>query len=188
MTTARKEQPILEEIELPPVVELDVVPEIPEIVPGIVSPEARGPTARKALGTKEVIPFQWKLIGKAEGLILTLFKSVAREDSDAQLDRVGKEGYYKELAVVDINAKPEKPNKKPVMKEKEVRRETASTSAQAVAASTSTTKKSGNPKFVATAASRGATKKAPSNSPDKSSKKKTSASAKSPAKRVAKKK
>lgn len=73
---------------------------------------AEGPVAapgKKPVGVKEVIPFAWKLIGQANGLFLTLFKSVEREDCDAQLDRVKRDGYYTNLRVAPLNEKVEQP-------------------------------------------------------------------------------
>ncbi len=97
---------------------VEVVPEVAELVEEeievapevVVLKEPAGPTAgRKALGGKEVIPFKWKLIGKSGDYTITLFKSVEREDSDGQLDRLRKEGYYTELQVVDVDTKVEQP-------------------------------------------------------------------------------
>jgi hypothetical protein len=84
---------------------------------------APAPAVRKAIGVKEVPAFVWKLIGTADGYALTLFKSVEREDCDAQLIRVRRDGYYKDLRVVDIDMKivqPKrpKPAKKAVAKAK----------------------------------------------------------------------
>lgn len=74
---------------------------------------AEGPAAaapgKKPVGVKEVIPFAWKLIGQANGLYLTLFKSIEREDSDAQLERVQRDGYYTNLRVMPVNEKVEQP-------------------------------------------------------------------------------
>ena len=42
------------------------------------------PAGKKTLGQKEVIPFEWKLIGDAEGYSLTLFKAIEREEVEAQ--------------------------------------------------------------------------------------------------------
>lgn len=88
--------------------------------PGAAQP---APSGKKAIGVKEVPPFEWKLLGTADGYTLTLFKSVEREDSDAQLVRVRKDGYYKDLRVVDIDMKivqPKRlrPAKKPATKAK----------------------------------------------------------------------
>lgn len=58
---------------------------------------------KKTLGAKEVIPFAWKVIGLSGEMILTLFKSVERVDADTQLDRLDKDGTYKDLRVVPIH-------------------------------------------------------------------------------------
>lgn len=63
------------------------------------------PAVKKTLGTKEVIPFAWKVIGRSGEMILTLFKSVERADTDAQHARLAKDGAYKDLQVVGINHK-----------------------------------------------------------------------------------
>lgn len=63
------------------------------------------PAGKKSLGQKEVIPFEWKLIGDAEGYSLTLFKAIEREEVEAQFERVQKEGYYKNLKILTNNAK-----------------------------------------------------------------------------------
>lgn len=81
---------------------------------------ARLPSAstKKPLGAKEVIPFKWKLIGISGGMALTLFKSVEREDVDAQYERVRKEGHYADLRILDIDAKVAHPNPPKVRKER----------------------------------------------------------------------
>ncbi len=75
------------------------------------------PVGRKSLGTKEPIIFKWKIVGHSQGVAVTLFKSVEREDADAQLERLIRDGYYAHLEIMDADAKviqPEPP--------KEVRR------------------------------------------------------------------
>jgi hypothetical protein len=62
-------------------------------------------TPRRQLGVKEPIIFKWKLLGSAGDLMLTLFKSTEREDVDAQFERVQREGYYKDLKIVEADAK-----------------------------------------------------------------------------------
>ena len=64
---------------------------------------------KKPLGVKEVIPFKWKLVGGSAGMILTLFKAVELEDVEAQLERLSKEGYYKDLRIMDVNEKIDQP-------------------------------------------------------------------------------
>ena len=66
-------------------------------------PAPTGP--RRGSTMKEVIPFEWKLIGEAAGAVLTLFKSVEREDVDAQFERISRETYYTNLRIVDIDFK-----------------------------------------------------------------------------------
>ncbi len=100
--------------ELPP--ETPDAPEAPE------SPDAAPGGVRKPLGTKEVIPFKWKLVGRGGDLIVTLFKSVEQEDAQAQFERLGREGYYTNLQILDVNAKVEQPKPtKPVHKPKPVK-------------------------------------------------------------------
>lgn len=85
-----------------------IVEEDIEVIPDVPVAAAPGAApARKALGVKEVIPFRWKLIGKSSGFTITLFKAVEREDVEAQLERLQKEGYYTELQIVDNNMKIE---------------------------------------------------------------------------------
>ena len=67
------------------------------------SPPAAPP--RRGPGTKDVPPFQWKLIGDCTGFSMTLFKSVEREEVEAQLERVRKENYYGNLRILDVNEK-----------------------------------------------------------------------------------
>jgi hypothetical protein len=64
---------------------------------------------RRHAGAKEVIPFKWKLVGESYGAILTLFKSVEREESEAQLQRVQRDGYYTELRILDIDEEIKQP-------------------------------------------------------------------------------
>jgi hypothetical protein len=67
---------------------------------GSVSPPS---APRRAPGTKEIIPFQWKLLGESRGAILTLFKSVERSETEAQFDRARDEGYYSKLRIVQLD-------------------------------------------------------------------------------------
>lgn len=62
-----------------------------------------GSTGKKPLGVKEVIPFEWKLVGSSGGLVLTLFKAIERVDVEAQMERVDREGFYKDLRVLPAN-------------------------------------------------------------------------------------
>lgn len=108
-TEASKKEPEALPVEAPTVnVAALVAPAVP----------AATPAHRKVAPGKEPIPFRWKLVGEAPGAILTLFKSVEREEIDAQLERVKKEGYYANLQIFDINhkiiqPKPPKPPKAP---------------------------------------------------------------------------
>lgn len=60
---------------------------------------------RKGPGAKEVIPFEWKLVGESRGLTITLFKAIEREEVEAHLLRLQDDGYYKKLRILDNNAK-----------------------------------------------------------------------------------
>jgi hypothetical protein len=73
-------------------------------------------TGKRPLGAKEVIPFQWKLVGESDGIVLTLFKSVERNDVESQYERVKREGYYKELRILDVNEKIKQPKPPPPAK------------------------------------------------------------------------
>ncbi len=63
------------------------------------------PAPRRGPNVKEVIPFAWKLLGVARGAILTLFKSVEREETEAQMERVLRDGYYTNLRIVENDYK-----------------------------------------------------------------------------------
>lgn len=56
---------------------------------------------KRSVGPKEQPPFEWKVIGESFGAIVTLFKSIEREDADAQLDRLQRDGYYTNLRIVE---------------------------------------------------------------------------------------
>jgi hypothetical protein len=80
---------------------------------GGVAPAAA--PARRQLGSKEPIVFKWKLLGTSGDYILTLFKAVEREDVEAQLERVRKDGYYADLRIVENDYKivqPKRPEPK----------------------------------------------------------------------------
>ena len=100
-----------EEIEDVPVVEDVLLDTAAELVELPVAPVAVvGPVAgKRALGVKEPIIFKWKLVGTSQNMTLTLFKSVEREEAEAQLERLGKEGYYTDLKILDAEAKVEQP-------------------------------------------------------------------------------
>jgi len=100
-----------EDIEDVPVVDdalLETAAELVELPSA--APAAHGPVAgKRALGVKEPIIFKWKLIGTSNGMALTLFKAVEREDVDAQFERIQREGYYTDLKILDAEAKVEQP-------------------------------------------------------------------------------
>ncbi len=56
---------------------------------------------RGAPGAKEIPPFQWKIVGRSGDFILTLFKAVEREEVEAQLERLRRESYYKDLRILE---------------------------------------------------------------------------------------
>jgi hypothetical protein len=101
-----------EEIDDVPVVDdtlLDSAADLVEL-PAVLAAPAAGPAAgKRALGVKEPIIFKWKLIGTSHNMTLTLFKSVEREDADAQFERTQREGYYTDLKILDADAKVEQP-------------------------------------------------------------------------------
>ena len=93
-----------------------------ERIPGESKAQAAKPrtpasTGKRPLGTKEVIPFEWKLVGVAQGFALTLFKAVDLADVEAQLERVKREGYYTDLRILGIDEKVKQP--KPIKPPKE---------------------------------------------------------------------
>jgi len=102
-----------EEIEDVPVVDdalLDTAAELVELPAALAAPAAHGPVAgKRALGVKEPIIFKWKLIGTSHNTAMTLFKSVEREDVDAQFERTQREGYYTDLKILDADAKVDQP-------------------------------------------------------------------------------
>ncbi|MCB9850026.1 MAG: hypothetical protein H6817_04905 [Phycisphaerales bacterium] len=75
---------------------------------------APSPAPRRAPGQKEVIPFEWKVCGYSpDGHTLTLFKSVEKADSEAQLTRLTNEGYYEGLKLYAVDDPvPESPKAK----------------------------------------------------------------------------
>lgn len=85
----------------------DGVDEIAESVVGDESVEPSPKAAgRKSIGVKEVIPFAWKLVGKSDGLLLTLYKAVEREEVEGQLERLRREKYYTDLQILPIAPPP----------------------------------------------------------------------------------
>lgn len=108
---AKKEEAVIVpeegEVDLPEVVdEIGVEPTgvgIPASAPG-------GPVpGRKSLGVKEPIVFKWKVIGRSGPMFVTLFKSVEREEVEAQLERLTRDGYYTNLQILEASAKVEQP-------------------------------------------------------------------------------
>ena len=58
---------------------------------------------RGAPGAKEIPAFKWKLMGRSGDMFLTLFKAVQREEVEAQLERMSKETYYRDLQILDAD-------------------------------------------------------------------------------------
>lgn len=123
----------LEELEVEPEVEAEVAEEVIAPVVGVPASAPGGPVpGRKSLGVKEPIVFKWKVVGRSGHMNVTLFKSVEREEADAQLERLTRDGYYTNLLIMEAAAKVEQPPqpkevKKPKAKEsaKPVEREAA---------------------------------------------------------------
>lgn len=164
---------------------------------GQKTPPARVTVARRGPGTKEVIPFCWRLVGESDGFILTLFKSVDRDEAEAQLKRASADGYYVNLRVVDVNEKIRQPvsakaaieakttakSGKPKKTAKVVKAKKAPTKAVTKSAVSSKSVKS-----VKSAKPAKPTKSARAKASAKSTRKKRTATAKSTKKRTAKKK
>ncbi len=68
-----------------------------------------GSAPRKTPGVKEPPQFAWKVIGKSGEAIITLFKSVEREEVEDQYKRLSRDGYYTDLEIVDISHKTVQP-------------------------------------------------------------------------------
>lgn len=64
---------------------------------------ARPGHRRGAPGAKDIPAFKWKLMGRSGDMFLTLFKAVEREEVEAQLERLGKESYYRDLRILDAD-------------------------------------------------------------------------------------
>lgn len=141
-----------------------------------------GATAKKsAMGAKEVPAFQWKLLGTANYATLTLFKSVERDDAEAQLERVHKDGYYKDLKIVDIDAKVAQPKQPAALRKKaEARAKKEANEAKKAAAKSK--KKTARPAATIKISTRPSVKKAKA-----AAKAKAKAKAKTTAKKAAKK-
>ena len=171
--------------------------DVAEISNGQKTPPARVTVARKGPGTKEVTPFSWRLIGESDGFILTLFKSVDRDEAEAQLKRAHADGYYTNLRIVDINenirqpasakaavgAKTTAKSGKPKTTAKGVKAKKTPTKAVAKSAASSKSAKS-----IKSAKPIKPAKSARAKASAKSTKKKRATAAKSTRKRAAKKK
>lgn len=170
-------------------VEEPVVPEEAEETPELVVaegtevPEAPPGVARKAMGTKEIIPFAWKLIGRSGDLMVTLFKAVERDDVQAQFDRLTAEGYYRDLQIVDVNFKIDQP--------KQIKAATPKTKAAAPPKEKSEGRSSSRSEHKAPTVIKVTSLKTPKTKPEKSGKGgkgKASSSSKSPVATSSKKK
>jgi hypothetical protein len=158
------------------------------------TPAKPAPTGKRPLGTKEVIPFEWKLIGDAHDAALTLFKAVERDDVEVQYERVKQEGYYKNLRILDVKAKVEQPKPKKPIRPPSAKK-TKKSAAPKTKKTTAKTKKTAAKKRAAPAAkkttARATAKKSAKKSETKSVKKSTAkkkTAAKSAKKKTAKKK
>jgi len=101
-----------EDIEDVPVVDdalLETAAELVELPSA--APAAHGPVAgKRALGVKEPIIFKWKLIGTSNGMALTLFKAVEREDVDAQFERIQREAINRNLRIPTPKRRADQPH------------------------------------------------------------------------------
>ncbi|MCG3130940.1 MAG: hypothetical protein FLDDKLPJ_01714 [Phycisphaerae bacterium] len=129
---AKNETEVVDDLEAPeaiPVAEdvpadladADALPEAdlteaPEISDPVDAPEAPAgrPSGRRSIGAKEIIPFAWKLVGRSDGMTLTLFKAIEREEVEAQLERSVREGYYTDLKILPIAPPPPPPPIAPI--------------------------------------------------------------------------
>ncbi len=87
-----------------------------EIVAEVGDVTAAPPAAKRALGVKEPIIFKWKVVASTPGAVVTLYKSVEREEADAQAERLRKEDYYRDVRILEASAKVEQPVQKVVKK------------------------------------------------------------------------
>lgn len=78
-------------------------PNAPENKVGQQGAAPRPGPRRGAPGAKEVPAFKWKLMGRSGDMFLTLFKAVEREEVEAQLERLGKDSYYRDLRILDAD-------------------------------------------------------------------------------------
>jgi len=198
VTAARKETEEVDDVS-DPAVNGDAEPEVGSVeVAKPVEDSAPAAPAKKPLGTKEVIPFQWKLISESHGMTITLFKSVELPEVEAQMERIRNEGYYQNLRIVEAGMKIVQPKEYQMAKKREdAARKTAEKIAKKAAqrtakATASRLKKSPKPaakpappKHAAKKMTDAPAKKAPKKSTQKASAKtakKKTASAKSPKK------
>ena len=144
--------------------------------------------ARRAPGTKEVIPFVWKLVGASRGAILTLFKSVERDEVESQFERLRRDGYYTDLRILDVNEKIEQPAsaKKQLKAAKKVATKTTARTSKAVRATTKTARPKGVVKASSASKTAVAAKMAKKSRATPKKTKKKAASAKSTKKRSTK--
>lgn len=157
--------------------------------PNAKKAELKPTAARRAPGTKEVIPFVWKLVGESRGAILTLFKSVERDEVESQLERLRRDGYYTDLRILDVNEKIEQPAsaKKQLKAAKKVATKTTARTSKAVRATTKTARPKGVVKARSASRTTVATKMAKKSKATPRKPKKKAASAKSTKKRSARK-
>ena len=145
--------------------------------------------ARRPPGAKEVIPFVWKLVGESRGVILTLFKSVERDEVESQFERLRRDCYYADLRILDVNEKVEQPasakkQEKPV---KKVTTKTTARTSKPVRATTKTERPKGAVKASRASKTAVAAKLTKKSKATPRKPKKKAASAKSTKKRSARK-
>ena len=119
---AKKEAVIVPPDELD--VEVEVVDDVLVVAPivGVPASAPGGPVpGRKSLGVKEPIIFNWKIVGRSGHMNVTLFKSVEREEVEAQLERLTRDGYYTHLQILEAKAKVEQPPQPKEAKKAKVR-------------------------------------------------------------------
>ncbi len=145
--------------------------------------------ARRAPGTKEVIPFVWKLIGESRGAILTLFKSVERDEVESQFERLRRDGYYANLRILDVNEKVEQPasSKKQARAVKKITAKTTAKTSKAVRVTTKTARAKGAVKASRACKTAVTAKRAKKSKATPKKTRKKAASAKSTKKRSARK-
>ena len=98
-------------------VEAPVVEDAPiEVVAELAAVGVPPVAAKRVLGAKEPIVFKWKVVGTAQGTVVTLYKSVEREEADGHAERLGKEGYYRDVRVLEASATIVQQTTKPAKK------------------------------------------------------------------------